>query len=148
MASELGISRDHLWKLIETTRALLDYLVVSTADRQRMCEYLVAPDPTVFCRDRGEGQPAPEWLTADEWPDFPDLSSEAADLERKKKLFAANLRRHLAEAGLSQLDLAEKLGISDSAISQYLSGKHKPQSRTLHKLAGVLGCETGDLWPE
>lgn len=148
MSSDSALKRDHVWKLVETARALLDHLGLSPAERRRICEYLAAEDPGAIRPDSADGETDEAWLTLDEWPGFPELDSEAAELGRKKKAFSLNLKKRLAETGLSQLALAARLGISDSAVSQYVSGKHKPQSRTLHKLAEVLECSVGDLWPE
>ena len=42
--------------------------------------------------------------------------------------------------GLSQQEVAEKLGISQSAVSQLESPDSRPQKRTREKLAALYGC--------
>jgi len=42
--------------------------------------------------------------------------------------------------GLSQQEVADKLGISQSAVSQLESVDSRPQKRTREKLAAIYGC--------
>ena len=43
--------------------------------------------------------------------------------------------------GLSQQEVADKLGISQSAVSQLESPDSRPQKRTREKLAAIYGCK-------
>lgn len=43
--------------------------------------------------------------------------------------------------GLSQQEVADKLGISQSAVSQLESLDSRPQKRTREKLAAIYGCK-------
>lgn len=43
-------------------------------------------------------------------------------------------------SGFSQQEVAEKLGISQSAVSQLESPDSRPQKRTREKLAALYGC--------
>ncbi|HYT80019.1 MAG TPA: helix-turn-helix transcriptional regulator [Actinomycetota bacterium] len=47
--------------------------------------------------------------------------------------------RHRAALGLSQADLARRMGASHSAISRIESGRHKTSVETLERLAHALG---------
>ncbi|EOW6744509.1 helix-turn-helix domain-containing protein [Cronobacter dublinensis] len=47
--------------------------------------------------------------------------------------------------GLSQQEVAEKLGISQSAVSQLESPDSRPQKRTREKLAALYGCQPEQL---
>ena len=58
------------------------------------------------------------------------------------------LREIRERAGYSQMELAEKSGVSQDAISAIELGKRKPQGRTLRKLANVLDVEVEDLYGE
>lgn len=49
------------------------------------------------------------------------------------------------EADLSQTQLAEKLGVSDKAVSKWENGKAKPQVDMLKKLAIVLGVQVEEI---
>lgn len=48
-------------------------------------------------------------------------------------------------AGLSQKDLAEKMGVTQSNISQYENDYAKPSAATLFKYAEAIGCGLSDL---
>ncbi|ELY4858061.1 helix-turn-helix domain-containing protein [Cronobacter sakazakii] len=47
--------------------------------------------------------------------------------------------------GLSQQEVAEKLGISQSAVSQLESPDSRPQKRTREKLAALYDCQPEQL---
>lgn len=51
-------------------------------------------------------------------------------------------------AGLTQRQLAEKTGISLSAIEKYERGKLNPSYRNIQLIAGALNIDTCDLMPE
>ena len=56
--------------------------------------------------------------------------------------FIADCRR---KANLTQLQLAEKLGITDRAISKWETGKSLPDSSIMLELCGTLGITVNDL---
>lgn len=47
--------------------------------------------------------------------------------------------------GLTQAQLAERLGVAQRDISNYESGKIKPRIDTAQKIADALGCAVEDL---
>ena len=61
---------------------------------------------------------------------------------------AERLRHLRKQAGLSQKALAERLGISGPAIAQWETGRHRPDTRWLPKLASLLNCQPSDLRPD
>jgi len=56
--------------------------------------------------------------------------------------FIARCRK---EKGLTQLQLAEKLGITDRAVSKWETGKAMPDSSIMLELCGILGITVNDL---
>ena len=56
-----------------------------------------------------------------------------------------NLKKFRKAKGLNQDQLAEIVGVSASAISQYENGKKTPSFETALKLAEALDCESADL---
>ena len=56
--------------------------------------------------------------------------------------FIANCRK---KANLTQMQLAEKLGITDRAISKWETGKSLPDSSIMLELCGMLGITVNDL---
>lgn len=50
------------------------------------------------------------------------------------------------KAGLTQKELAEKLGVDQSAVSFWEAGKHAPRGAKLLRLADVLNCSIDELF--
>lgn len=59
-----------------------------------------------------------------------------------------NIKLMRIKAGLQQVELAEKLGISQSMISQIERGTKACSMQLGAEIAGVLGCKIGDLLQE
>lgn len=55
------------------------------------------------------------------------------------------LRQRRIEAGLNQIDLADKTGLHQSYISYLERGLKNPTPRTLKIIADQLGCQVIDL---
>lgn len=51
-------------------------------------------------------------------------------------------------AGLTQIEFAEAIGVTQSTVSQWEGGKICPNTAKLRKLAAVLGCSVDDLLKE
>lgn len=60
-------------------------------------------------------------------------------------MFAAALRMHRAKLNITQAELASKVGIDPTAISQYEQGSRIPGADKVFALAEVLGCSPCDL---
>ena len=61
-------------------------------------------------------------------------------------LTTKGLREKRLAAGLSQKNLADKLGIVQSAISAWESGEKMPRASQLPALAKALGCSIDELY--
>jgi DNA-binding Xre family transcriptional regulator len=59
--------------------------------------------------------------------------------------FARRLRRLMLVKGISQNDLVERTGMTQSMISRYMTGKSEPSARNLYKIARVLECSTDEF---
>ena len=59
-------------------------------------------------------------------------------MRREKSLFVQRLSQLMEEKNLTQVELAEKIGITNVTISRYLSGERKPRVEIVAKLANVL----------
>lgn len=62
--------------------------------------------------------------------------------------FAKRLERIRTDAGLSQTALAERIGVSQSAISQMESGDRKPSFDMVRQMAKALGVKPSYLLGE
>lgn len=49
------------------------------------------------------------------------------------------------KAGLSQVEVAEELGVSSAAVCQWETGKTAPDSRRLPKIAELFSCTIDEL---
>lgn len=49
---------------------------------------------------------------------------------------------------MSQLDLAQRVGVSEVAVCLWESGKSKPSADKLPIIAAVLECEVGELYDD
>ena len=63
------------------------------------------------------------------------------DMEKTGKLIAECRK----EAGLTQAALAEKLGITDRAVSKWERGKSLPDASIMLELCGLLGINVNEL---
>ena len=59
---------------------------------------------------------------------------------------AENLRRLMADRGLSIRGLARRTGLDQRTIRGILSGSNTPHTRTLHRLAEGLGVAAGEFF--
>ena len=57
----------------------------------------------------------------------------------------SSLRAYRVAAGLTQADLALRVGVSQSAISDWETGETTPSVRSIVLLAGALGISTDEL---
>ena len=65
--------------------------------------------------------------------------------EEMKRVFSKNLRDKRKERGLSQIELAEKIGAFGPYISDLEKGHKSPMLSTLAKLAEALGTSPDSL---
>lgn len=59
--------------------------------------------------------------------------------------FGGRLKRTRADAGMSQTELADRAGLTPSAVSQLESGERLPAFKTLSQLAAALNSSVGYL---
>lgn len=57
-----------------------------------------------------------------------------------------NIEQLRKRAGLSQVELAKALNITQGAVSQWENGISVPSSEKLPEIAKILGCEIGELF--
>ena len=78
-----------------------------------------------------------------------DQNSHSYTEEELKKLqtkaFAMNLTRIRRDRGLMQSELADRLGITQSRITEYETGKKMPRLKRIREFATILRCEIDDL---
>ena len=62
-----------------------------------------------------------------------------------QKVFGEKLRNHRKKLGMTQEDVAEKVGVSPQAISKWESGNGSPDISNLPVLAETLGISVDEL---
>jgi transcriptional regulator with XRE-family HTH domain len=78
----------------------------------------------------------------------PQANQTAARLDSQEAAFAEKLRELLKSKGLTQAELAARVGCSQPAISQMLNRTCRPQRQTILKLATALDVHPRELWPD
>jgi len=73
------------------------------------------------------------------------ISDDASQVEYKHELavsaFTNDLVRLMTEQNITQADLARRLGVSRSRISQLLQHKSSPSLHTMVQVAHAIGCD-------
>ena len=72
--------------------------------------------------------------------------TDALTEEEHRKEFPRLLNKMIHRKNISQKEFAEKLGITNTMVSRYLSGKSLPGYSLLKKMAKVLDCTVDDLY--
>lgn len=66
-------------------------------------------------------------------------------MQDDKKSFVRALSSLLSYRGLSQRELADKIGCTEAAVSAWLNGKSSPTQKRLHKIAEALRVDVAYL---
>jgi len=78
--------------------------------------------------------------------DNPDARATLTEMDREEATFAEALAAAMGARGVSQSELALRVGIGQPAISMMLARECRPQKRTVRRLAEALGMQPGELW--
>lgn len=60
-------------------------------------------------------------------------------------ILGTNIKKLRTNSGLTQAQLGEKLGLAESTVSLYESGKREPDNKTLINIADFFGVTTDSL---
>jgi ribosome-binding protein aMBF1 (putative translation factor) len=83
-------------------------------------------------------KPLPFGKIAKTWHDDPDFQRDFDALAEEFELAAALIKAR-TEAGLTQDQLAARMGTTQSVIARMEGGKSRPSTTTLQKLAAATG---------
>ena len=61
------------------------------------------------------------------------------------EVFAENLRRRATELGLSNAEVARRIGLAERRYANYVIGRREPDLATLVRIADILGMTVDDL---
>ncbi len=77
----------------------------------------------------------------------PEAGPVLAEMDRQEATFAGRLQSLLTAKGVTQAELAAKVGVGQPAISMMLNRVCRPQRKTVEKIAAALGVAPEELWP-
>ncbi|PGC94626.1 LexA family protein [Bacillus toyonensis] len=63
----------------------------------------------------------------------------------QKQTIVSNIKKFLKENGMTQSELASRIGIARSTLSDYMNYRAKPSSGVLEKMAAVFGVTKSDI---
>jgi len=78
----------------------------------------------------------------------PIVSKRLDQLDAQELSFADRLSKLLMEKNITQEELADRIGCTQSAISKMLSRNARPRRTTIFKLSEALKVEPTELWPQ
>lgn len=67
------------------------------------------------------------------------------DEKAYNKAVARNLRQIMYERGVTQSELAKKLGFSKQSVSQWMNGQYLPRMKKIDKICEFLDCKRSDI---
>lgn len=118
-------------QLIQDDEGTTQFVVIPWHEYSRMCLQLSEND------DERDSDLEDIECEHDTYGDV-ELPGDVCDVMHKENVSLQAAWRILR--GLSQQDVADKLGISQSAVSQLEAIDSRPQKRTREKLAAIYGC--------
>lgn len=65
-----------------------------------------------------------------------------------RTIIGNNITRFLKENGISQVDLAQKLGVTKSAVSSWCTGIKAPRMDKIDAMAEIFGVKRSDFYAE
>lgn len=68
------------------------------------------------------------------------------DEEIRKKALGHNLQKLIPFSGMTQSEIAKRLGITDAMMSRYIHGVSMPSADKVHLLAMMIGCRVDELF--
>lgn len=61
------------------------------------------------------------------------------------EVFCHNLRDYLYMAGMTQVELAKKVGVTETSVSKWMNGTVIPRPKKVDEICHVLKCSRADL---
>jgi predicted XRE-type DNA-binding protein len=77
-----------------------------------------------------------------------DAGSLLSHMDHQEATFAERLRGVMDRTGVTQSELAARIGVGQPAVSMMLNRTCRPQRKTIDKIAVALGVSATALWPE
>ncbi len=145
---------DEIQSVVRSMFAVLEHEHTTEGDRKRALSTIAdalflnpahghggyGMDLTKIERDSAKGHPVESRR--------PVITNRLDQLDTQEAMFADRLRHFLNEKNITQEELADRIGCTQSAISKMLTRQARPQRKTILKMAEALKVEPTDLWPQ
>lgn len=76
------------------------------------------------------------------------INDYSEDESVRRKAFGQNLMKIISGCGISQNELAEKIGITNAMLSRYIHGTSMPSADKAHMIANAIGCTMDELFDD
>lgn len=143
---------DEVQSVVRSMFAVLEYEHSTVEDKQRALSTIAdalflnpevrhgsyGMDLTRIERDTAKGHPVESRR--------PIVSNRQLDAQESS--FAGRLSKLLIERSITQEELADRIGCTQSAISKMLTRNARPRRTTIFKLSEALKVEPTELWPQ
>ena len=65
--------------------------------------------------------------------------------ETVRAIFAQNIKNMLSVNGMSQLELANRVGVGPATVNDWVKGRGTPRANILQRLTEIFDCSLSDL---
>ena len=127
---------DEVQSVVRSMFAVLEYEHSTVEDKQRALSTIA--DALFLNPENGHGSYGME----------PIVSNPLDQLHAQESSFADRLSKLLMEKNITQEELADRIGCTQSAISKMLTRNARPRRTTIFKLSEALKVEPTELWPQ
>ncbi|MEK0426425.1 MAG: hypothetical protein RJB11_2516 [Planctomycetota bacterium] len=126
---------DEVQSIVRSMFAVLEYEYSTHEDKQRALSTIA--DALFLSPENGHPVESSR----------PVVSSRLDQLDAPEASFADRLSKLLIEKNITQEELADRIGCTQSAISKMLTRNARPRRTTIFKLSEALKVEPTELWP-
>lgn len=145
---------DDVQSVVRSMFAVLEHEHTTEEDRHRA--FATIADALYLNPEEGHGNYGLDFIKsqqqiATQHPDEtlrPIVASRLGQMDSQEATFSDRLKTILQDKNITQEELAERIGCTQSAISKMLSRKSRPQRKTIVKMATALNVEPTELWPD
>jgi lambda repressor-like predicted transcriptional regulator len=136
-------------KLREVALELFDQLNSDDLDAEQAYSTTALIAEILFPNGDAKGVPGLDLEEAEKIAPAVDPSAGPllARMDQQEATFAERFRAAMTEKGITQAELATKVGIGQPAISMMLNRTCRPQRKTVQKIAAALDINPEELWP-
>lgn len=69
-------------------------------------------------------------------------------IDESSNVFGINLKRMMKTKHVNQIELSKEIGVTQTMLSRYITGKSNPTIYKVHGMAEYMGCSIDELMRE